>query len=112
MQPTGRLELNAKTADGTASAWVGRATRDFSDVDVAAAYAETSTRLGWARAHGSTCRRGAYETLLPPGPVADLLIYTYWTANARNAEEGRNVFAAGRGPDQDRRDPVRRCRSR
>ena len=40
---------------------------------------------------------GAYEMLLPPGPVADLLIYLYWTANARNAEEGRNVFAAGEG---------------
>ena len=30
------------------------------------------------------------------------MIYTYWTANARDAEEGRNVFAAGRGQDPDR----------
>ena len=29
--------------------------------------------------------------------MADLLIYMYWTANARAAEEGRNVFAAGEG---------------
>ena len=35
--------------------------------------------------------------MLPPSAVADLLIYTYWTANARDAEEGRNVFAAGDG---------------
>ena len=45
----------------------------------------------------SSCRRGAYEVLLPPGPVADLMIYMYWTANARDAEEGRNVFSAGEG---------------
>ena len=40
VQPTGRLELNAKTADRSASSWVGRATRTFADVDIAAAYAE------------------------------------------------------------------------
>jgi predicted Zn-dependent protease len=40
---------------------------------------------------------GRYETLLPPGAVADLMIYAYWTANARDAEEGRNVYAAGDG---------------
>jgi predicted Zn-dependent protease len=94
VQPSGRLELNAKTADLTASAWAGRATRDFSDVDVAAVYAETSTQLGWAR-NRVELPAGRYETLLPPGAVADLLIYTYWTANARAAEEGRSVFAAG-----------------
>ena len=34
-QPTGRLELNAKSADMARSAWAGAATQDFSDVDVA-----------------------------------------------------------------------------
>jgi predicted Zn-dependent protease len=96
VQPTGRLELNAKTDDLSASAWVGRATRDFADLDIAEVYAEASTRLGWATVK-IELPPGPYETLLPPGPVADLLIYTYWTANARNAEEGRNVFAAGDG---------------
>ena len=96
VQPTGRLELNAKTSDLSASAWVGRATRDFADLDVAEVVAEASTRLDWA-AVKIELPPGAYETLLPPGPVADLLIYMYWTANARNAEEGRNVFAAGEG---------------
>jgi predicted Zn-dependent protease len=96
VQPTGRLELNAKNADRSASSWVGRATRTFADVDIAAAYAEASTRLDWAGVQ-IELPPGAYEVLLPPGPVADLLIYLYWTANARNAEEGRNVFAAGEG---------------
>ena len=33
----------------SASAWVGRPTRDFTDVDVTALHAELTTRLGWAR---------------------------------------------------------------
>lgn len=96
VQPTGRFEFNGKTADLTASAWVGAATRDYSDVDVATLYTELATRLGWA-ATTVALPPGRYETLLPPGAVADLLIYAYWTANARDAEEGRNVFAAGDG---------------
>src|SRR6188474_23440 len=48
VQPTGRLELNAKTADLAASAWLGRTTRDFFDVDVAEAAEELNNRLGWA----------------------------------------------------------------
>ena len=96
VQPTGRLELNAKTADRTASAWLGRMTRDFFDIDVAEAAEELSTRLGWA-SRKVDLPAGRYETLLPPAAVADLMIYAYWTANARDAEEGRNVFAAGEG---------------
>lgn len=57
VQPTGRFEFNGKTADLSASAWVGAATRDFTDVDVAAGYAELVTRLGWA----------ATTVALPPG---------------------------------------------
>jgi predicted Zn-dependent protease len=96
VQPTGRLELNAKTADRQASAWLGRTTRDFLDVDVAEAAEELDTRLNWASTKVDL-PPGRYETLLPPGAVADLMIYAYWTANARDAEEGRNVFAAGDG---------------
>jgi predicted Zn-dependent protease len=96
VQPTGRLELNAKTADLAASAWLGRTTRDFFDVDVAEAAEELSTRLGWA-SRKVDLPAGRYETLLPPAAVADLMIYAYWTANARDAEEGRNVFSAGEG---------------
>jgi predicted Zn-dependent protease len=96
VQRTGRLEFNAKTADLESSAWLGRTTRDFSDVDVAEAVEELSTRLGWA-ARKLNLPPGRYETLLPPSAIADLMIYAYWTANARDAEEGRNVFAAGNG---------------
>ena len=96
VQPSGRFELNGKSADLTRSAWVGQASRTFADVDVAGLYDELVTRLGWAR-NSVELPPGRYETLLPPGAVADLMIYAWWTANARDAEEGRNVFAAGEG---------------
>ena len=47
-QPNGTLELNAKSPDRTRSAWAGRSTRDFKDVDPAALDAELAQRLGWA----------------------------------------------------------------
>ncbi|MBQ1100829.1 TldD/PmbA family protein [Streptomyces sp. b94] len=91
-QPGGTLELNAKSPDRTRSAWAGRATRDFKDVDPAALDAELAVRLGWARRRVEL-PAGRYETLLPPTAVADLLIYQLWSASGRDAAEGRTVFS-------------------
>ncbi|MBT2384209.1 TldD/PmbA family protein [Streptomyces sp. ISL-11] len=95
-QPTGALELNAKSPDGTRSAWAGRATRDFTDVDPAELDAELARRLAWA-ARRIELPAGRYETLLPPTAVADLLVYQQWSAGARDAAEGRTVFSRAGG---------------
>ncbi|HEV7206819.1 MAG TPA: metallopeptidase TldD-related protein [Jatrophihabitans sp.] len=95
-QPDGRLELNGKSADLARSAWSGLHTRDFTDVDVAALTASLEQRLEWARKR-IDLPAGRYETILPPTAVADLMIYAYWTASARDAEEGRNVYAGAEG---------------
>ncbi|MDT0406500.1 MULTISPECIES: metallopeptidase TldD-related protein [Streptomyces] len=91
-QPNGTLELNAKSPDRTRSAWAGRSTRDFKDVDPAALDAELAVRLGWAERR-LELPAGRYETLLPPTAVADLLIYQLWSASGRDAAEGRTVFS-------------------
>lgn len=91
-QPNGTLEVNAKSPDRTKSAWAGRATRDFQDVDPTALDAELAQRLGWAQRR-IDLPAGRYETLLPPTAVADLLIYQLWSASARDAAEGRTVFS-------------------
>ncbi|WP_418956300.1 metallopeptidase TldD-related protein [Streptomyces tritici] len=91
-QPNGTLELNAKSPDRSRSAWAGRSTRDFKDVDPAALDAELATRLGWAERR-IELPAGRYETLLPPTAVADLLIYQLWSSSARDAAEGRTVFS-------------------
>ncbi|MFH7598887.1 metallopeptidase TldD-related protein [Streptomyces racemochromogenes] len=91
-QPNGTLELNAKSPDRLRSAWAGRATRDFKDVDPTVLDAELAVRLGWAE-RKVELPAGRYETLLPPTAVADLLIYQMWSAAARDAVEGRTVFS-------------------
>lgn len=95
-QPTGTLELNAKSPDRTRSAWAGRSTRDFKDVDPASLDAELAERLRWAERRVDL-PAGRYETLLPPTAVADLLIYQMWSASGRDAAEGRTVFSRSGG---------------
>ncbi|MFJ8739847.1 metallopeptidase TldD-related protein [Embleya sp. NPDC127516] len=91
-QPTGHVELNAKSADLSRSAWAGVPTRDFRDVDLAAMDADLGTRLSWAT-RTLDLPAGRYETLLPPTAVADLMVYMYWQGGARDAHEGRTVFS-------------------
>ena len=95
-QPTGKLELNAKTPDFVRSAWGGAQTRDFTDVDVVELAAGLGQRLDWQKRR-IELQAGRYETLLPPTAVADLMIYLYWTASARDAADGRTVFSAPGG---------------
>ena len=95
-QPTGRVELNAKSADLTRSAWTGAATRDFTDVDIAGLDAGLGERLDWAK-RSISLPAGRYETLLPPTAVSDLLVYLYWSAGAKDATDGRTVFSKAGG---------------
>ena len=95
-QPTGRVELNAKSADLARSAWAGVATRNFTDVDIAGLDAGLAERLDWAK-RAVTLPAGRYETLLPPTAVSDLLTYMYWSAGAKDAADGRTVFSKAGG---------------
>lgn len=95
-QPTGTLELNAKSPDGTRSAWSGAATRDFKDVDPLALDRDLARRLEWSERRVEL-PAGRYETLLPPSAVADLLVYQYWSSAGRDAAEGRTVFSTPGG---------------
>ncbi|MDP5181113.1 metallopeptidase TldD-related protein [Blastococcus sp. BMG 814] len=91
-QPSGRVELNGKTPDFGRSVWAGTGTRDFGDVSVADLAADVRRKLAWSQRRVDL-PAGRYETLLTPSAVADLMIYLYWTMEARDADEGRNVFA-------------------
>ena len=95
-QPTGSIEVNGKSRDFSRSAYVGRATVDFADIDVAALDGELARRLGWAE-RSIELPAGRYETLLPPTAVADLMFYLYLSAGARDADEGRTVFSKAGG---------------
>jgi len=91
-QPSGHVEVNAKSADMGRSSWAGLATEDFSEVDFHALRAQLSQRLRWAQKR-LELPPGRYDTLLPPTAVADLMIYMYWSSGARDAHDGRSVWS-------------------
>jgi predicted Zn-dependent protease len=91
-QPRGTIELTGKAGARSRSAWAGQGTRDFSDVDVLALDDEIATRLRWQE-RTIELPPGRYDTVLPPSAVADLLVYYFWSSDARSAFEGRSVFS-------------------
>ena len=92
VQPTGHIGCTAKSADLTRSAWIGAATRDFTDVDPLALDEQRGGRLGGADRQVDL-PAGRYDTILPPTAVADLMIDAYWYAGARTAFEGQSVYS-------------------
>jgi predicted Zn-dependent protease len=91
-QPTGKADINAKSAGAGGSAWAGQATSDFTDVDVAAITADLGRRLDWARRQ-IELPAGKYQALLSPSAMADLFVDLYWAAGAKDALDGRTVFS-------------------
>ena len=92
VQPTGHYGCTGKDSTLTRSAWVGGATRDFSDVDALAMEESLAQRLAWAERQVEL-PAGRYDTILPPSAVADLMIDAYWYAGARTAHEGQSVYS-------------------
>ncbi len=92
VQPTGHYACTGKDTALTRSAWIGGATRDFTDLDPLALDAELARRLGWAERRVDL-PAGRYDTILPPTSVADLMIDAYWYAGARDAVEGQSVYS-------------------
>ncbi|HZU12543.1 MAG TPA: metallopeptidase TldD-related protein [Chloroflexota bacterium] len=91
-QPTGHVEINAKSSSYPASVWAAAAGSDFSEIDLNALEADVTQRLSWSQRR-LDLPAGRYETLLPPSAVADFMLYMSWVASARDAQEGRTVFS-------------------
>jgi predicted Zn-dependent protease len=92
VQPTGHYGCTGKNAELTNSAWVGGATRDFSEVDGARMASDLATRLSWGERR-TDLPAGRYDTILPPTAVSDLMIDAYGSAGARNAGDGQTIFS-------------------
>ncbi|NED98385.1 TldD/PmbA family protein [Phytoactinopolyspora alkaliphila] len=91
-QPSGHITTTGMSADRSASAWAGQSFLTPSDIDVAGLDAELHRRLTWSE-RTIALPPGHYDTVLPPSAVADLMIYAYFSMGARDAHEGRTVFA-------------------
>jgi predicted Zn-dependent protease len=92
VQPTGTLEVNAKSADLARSSWAGHSTTDFTDVDVLATSRGLADRLAWSKRQ-IDLPAGRYTTVLPPTAVADFMLPLLWFNGLRAAAEGRSPFS-------------------
>ncbi len=95
-QPSATVQLNGKSHGRTRSAWAGAGARSLDAVDVGALAAEVGERLGW-QARRVELDAGRHDTVLPPSAVADLMLYAYFSADARSAFEGRSAFGRSGG---------------
>lgn len=95
-QPSGRVEMTGKSNNRTRSTWEGRATRDFSDLDMHEIDAAISKRLEW-QAKKIDLPAGKYDAVLPAGAVGDLVTYMVWSAAGKDAFQGQSVFSDKKG---------------
>lgn len=97
VQPTGKLEMVARSNDGSSSAWAGEGTPDMSEIDVDSFEQNLAERLRWA-SRKVELPAGRYDTLLPPEAVSDLMVaIMLFCAGGRDAADGRTVFSAQGG---------------
>ncbi len=95
-QPTGHIGITGKPSDLSTSAWVGQAVEQVDELDVPALTDELVRRIGWAT-RAIELPAGRYETILSPTSVADLAVYAYFVASARDADDGQTVFSSPDG---------------
>ncbi len=88
----GKVEITAKTPDFARSAWAGRTTAEFSDVDPDALVDTLERRLAWSERR-MTLPAGEYEVLFEPSCTADLALSAYGFMARRDADEGRSPFS-------------------
>jgi predicted Zn-dependent protease len=96
VQPSVRVELTGRTADGSRSAWSGQGAAQIAAIDLAALEADVVQRLAWGERRVSL-EAGRYATILPPSAVADLVVYGYWSSGALDAHEGQSVYSKAGG---------------
>lgn len=95
-QPSGRVEMTGKSHNRTRSTWEGRATRDFSDLDMMEIDAAIRQRLSWQQKR-IDLPAGRYDAVLPAGAVGDLVTYMVWSAAGKDAFQGQSVFSDKKG---------------
>ena len=93
---SGKVEVTGKTPDFARSAWTGRATTTFADVDTQAMFDTLERRLEWSK-NQIALPAGNYETLLEASATADMALGAYRSMTRRDADEGRSVYSRAGG---------------
>lgn len=92
--PTGRVELTAKSKDHARSAFEGASTRTFTDFDLTSLSKSLTQQLKWQERRVNL-PAGRYETVLPAGAVADMIIPLIETLTLTAAKTGVSALSNG-----------------
>jgi len=84
--------VSARTADGTGSGWGGQDANDVAKMDGGAA-ARMAVEKAAASRDARAIEPGKYTVVLEPSALADLLAFMLFSADARQADEGRSFYS-------------------
>ena len=99
--------LTARTPDGTGSGWASKSFNELRQVEPAKLAAAAIDKAARTKAPVAI-EPGKYTVVLEPAAVADLLAFMMFSADARQADEGRSYFSKKGGGNRDRRAGPRR----
>ncbi len=84
--------LTSRTPDGTGSGWASKSFNQLSMLDPEALAASAIEKAAKSK-NPSAIEPGKYTVVLEPAAVADLLAFMMFSADARQADEGRSFFS-------------------
>ena len=84
--------LTARTPDGSGSGWASRSYNELRQLDPGKLATAAIEKAALSR-NPAAIEPGKYTVVLEPAAVADLLVYLLFSANARQADEGRSFFS-------------------
>lgn len=84
--------LTARTPDGTGSGWASRSFNELRQLDPGTLAAAAIEKAARSKAPVAI-EPGKYTVVLEPAAVADLLVNFIFSADARQADEGRSFFS-------------------
>ena len=84
--------LTARTPDGSGSGWASKSFNELRQLDPAKLAASAIEKAAMSK-NPAAIEPGKYTVVLEPAAVADLLAYFIFTADARQADEGRSFFS-------------------
>jgi predicted Zn-dependent protease len=93
---TSTAEVHATVIGPTSSGWAREASRDRAEVDPER-IARRARRLAELARDPRELDPGEYRVVLAPAAVAELLVFTILSADAKAADEGRSVFSGKEG---------------
>jgi predicted Zn-dependent protease len=91
-QTAADYNLTARTADGTGSGWASRSYNELRFLDPAR-LASTAIDKAVLSRNPAAIEPGKYTVVLEPAALGDLLAFMIFSADARQADEGRSFFS-------------------